>query len=95
MDREDSILDSAIDNPDEERYHTNAKPGLEGTSSADLSNRLLTIQEVCELLQVKKTYIYWLTHQNKIPHIKIQGILRFRQSAIDEWLESQEVRNAN
>jgi len=60
----------------------------EGEGSAD---RLLTVKEICELLQVKKTYLYWLTHQRKIPHIKIQGILRFRQSAIDRWLDSQEV----
>lgn len=56
---------------------------------------LLTIQEICELLKVKKTYIYWLTHQKKIPYIKMQGHLRFRQSDIDDWLSSQEVRDAN
>ena len=60
----------------------------EGEASVD---RLLTVQEICELLKVKRTYIYWLTHQRKIPYIKIQGILRFRQSAIDEWLSAQEV----
>ena len=58
-------------------------------------DRLLTIQEICELLKVKKTYIYWLTHQKKIPYIKMQGHLRFRQSDIDDWLISQEVRDAN
>ena len=58
-------------------------------------DRLLTIQEICEFLQVKKTYIYWLTHQKKIPYIKMQGHLRFRQSDIDDWLISQEVRDAN
>ena len=60
----------------------------EGEASVD---RLLTVQEICELLQVKRTYVYWLTHQRKIPYIKIQGILRFRQSAIDRWLSAQEV----
>ncbi len=58
-------------------------------------DRLLTVQEVCELLQVRKTYIYWLTHQKRIPHIKMQGHLRFRQSAIDDWLNLQEIRNAD
>ncbi|MFC1717776.1 helix-turn-helix domain-containing protein [Candidatus Poribacteria bacterium] len=64
-------------------------------STETILDRLLTIQEVCELLKVKKTYIYWLTHQRKIPYIKMQGHLRFRQSDIDEWLSSQEVRDAH
>ena len=93
MDREDSFGDSAIDNANGKRYHTNAKLGLEGMSSADLSSRLLTTQEVCELLKISKSYLYWLTHQKKIPHIKMQGHLRFRESAIDNWLREQEVRS--
>ena len=55
--------------------------------------RLLTIQEICELLRVPKSYVYYLTHNKKIPHFKINGHLRFRQSHIEEWLESQEVRS--
>ena len=83
--RIDNVVDeSTIDNVDENGYDSD---GTEG----EIIDRLLTVQEVCELLQVKRTYIYWLTYQRKIPHIKIQGILRFRQSAIDEWLDSQEV----
>ncbi len=53
--------------------------------------RLLTVQEISSLLGVKKSYVYYLTHQKKIPHMKINGHLRFRQSDIDEWLQSQEV----
>ena len=55
-------------------------------------DRLLTVQEISELLKVPKSYVYWLTHQKKIPHLKIQGHLRFRRAHIDEWLRSQEVR---
>ena len=53
--------------------------------------RLLTVQDISSLLGVPKSYVYWLTHQKKIPHLKIHGHLRFRQSDIDEWLRSQEV----
>ncbi len=91
MQREDNILDSVIDNANGKHYHTDTKPGLEGVNSAAKTDRLLTTQEVCELLKVSKTYIYWLTHQRKIPYIKMQGHLRFRQSDIDEWLMSQKV----
>ena len=56
-------------------------------------DKLLTVQEICELLKVKKSYVYWLTYQRKIPFIKMMGHLRFRKSATDEWLSSQEIRN--
>jgi excisionase family DNA binding protein len=56
------------------------------------TEKLLTVQEICELLKVPKTYIYWLTHKRQIPFIKMMGHLRFRQSEIDAWLESKEVR---
>ena len=74
-----------IDNIEQSGYHCTV------TESASAIDRLLTIQEVSELLNVKETYIYWLTHQKKIPHIKMQGHLRFRKSVIDEWIASQEV----
>lgn len=89
MSREDDILDSTIDNEDVRHYDRDTKPGLEGVKSA--VDRLLTTQEVCELLKVSKSYLYWLTHQKRIPYIKMQGHLRFRQSDIDEWLMSQKV----
>ena len=79
---------NTIDKVDCKDYDGGGITGTEGEASVD---RLLTVQEICELLQAKRTYVYWLTHQRKIPYIKIQGILRFRQSAIDRWLDSQEV----
>ena len=79
---------SGIDSTIVNSYNT----GNKGTESASAIDRLLTVQEVCELLSVKEAYIYWLTHQKKIPHIKMQGHLRFRKSVIDQWIESQEVR---
>ena len=61
--------------------------------SVDINlERLLTVQDISSLLGVKKSYVYHLTYQKKIPHIKINGHhLRFRQSDIDKWLQSQEV----
>ena len=61
--------------------------------SVDLKiDRLLTVQDISSLLGVKKTYVYNLTYRKKIPHLKIHGHLRFRQSDITEWLQSQEVQ---
>jgi excisionase family DNA binding protein len=56
-------------------------------------NKLLTPQEVADLLQVKKATIYQWTHQGFIPHIKIRkNVLRFRQDRVMEWLEKRSVK---
>ena len=88
----DHIRDSVIDNVSGSDYHSGIPGDGENTSIA--RNKLLTIQEICELLKVSKTYIYSLTSQKKIPHIKMHGHLRFRQSAIDEWLRAKEIHDA-
>lgn len=54
-------------------------------------DRLLTIAEICDLLHVKRSFIYSLTRARKIPYIRIQGLLRFRLSAIESWLAEREV----
>lgn len=97
MGKRDNVSNSALDDLSGNDYDHNGNLGSEGEklSAVGKLDRLLTIQEVCKLLQVKKTYVYWLTYQKKIPHIKMQGHLRFRESAIDEWLKSQEVCNAD
>lgn len=56
--------------------------------------KLLTVQEISSLLSVPKSYVYYLTHCKRIPHLKINGHLRFRQSDIsdiEDWLQKQEV----
>ena len=90
----DDIRDSVIDNVGGSDYHSGISGDGENVSIGLRKDKLLTVQDICELLKVSKTYIYWLTHQKKIPHIKMQGHLRFRQSAIDKWLKSQEIHDA-
>ncbi len=66
--------------------------GVKSMSVQVEADKLLTGQEIRELLKVKKSYVYWMTYQKKTPYIKMMGHLRFRKSAIDEWLNSQEIR---
>jgi excisionase family DNA binding protein len=37
-------------------------------------------------LNVKHSYIYRLTSEDRIPYIKIGGQLRFNQEQIEKWL---------
>lgn len=47
---------------------------------------LLTIKDMVSQLQVKDKTIYAWAAQGKIPALKINGVLRFESSAIDQWL---------
>ena len=57
--------------------------------------RLLTVEDVCELFQFKKSYLYALTSENRIPHFKIGGFLRFRLSELEAWLAEKAKGNGN
>lgn len=92
----DSDVDSTIDNSAMTDYHSDILGLGDVNVSVDTKlEKLLTVQEISELLNVPKSYVYWLTHQKKIPHLKIQGHLRFRQSHIEAWLRSQEVSDVS
>lgn len=49
-------------------------------------NKLLTAQEVADLLSVGKKTIYQLKASGQIPYIKIGGIIRFDREQIEKWL---------
>ena len=48
-------------------------------------NKLLTPDEVADLLKVKKSTIYSWTHLEYIPHIKLGNRLRFKEADIRAW----------
>lgn len=58
--------------------------------------KLLTIDEVSELLQIPKGSLYNLVHEGRIPHLKIgRGRLRFRERALEKWLQQNEQQEKN
>ena len=48
--------------------------------------KLLTIKQICEILQVSRSTVYEWVHIGFIPHYKYPGGLRFRESEVDRWL---------
>lgn len=48
----------------------------------------LSIDEVCELVDLSKQTVYTMTHKKSIPHIKKGGKLLFNRLEIIAWLES-------
>jgi excisionase family DNA binding protein len=54
--------------------------------------KLLTVEELGELIQVSPKTIYQWTHTGFIPHYKFRKGLRFRQADIEEWLRRKKRR---
>jgi excisionase family DNA binding protein len=54
-----------------------------------LMEKLLNINQLSELLQVKKSTVYSWVHTGRIPYVKVNGALRFKEGAIYNWIENQ------
>jgi excisionase family DNA binding protein len=51
--------------------------------------KLLTVDDLAELLQFKRQSIYNLVHKGKIPFIKVGNALRFNVSDIEKYLNTE------
>ena len=51
----------------------------------------LNIEQLMQILPLKKSRIYYLTHIGGIPHHKIGQTLLFREDEILEWMQSNKV----
>jgi excisionase family DNA binding protein len=54
---------------------------------ASLSEQLLTVQEMCELFQVARGFVY--RHAKEMGAVNVGSHLRFRRSDVNRWIESQ------
>ena len=52
--------------------------------------RLLTVEELSQKLQVGKSTIYRWVHFDYIPHVKLGTAVRFSESTVEKWLKSKE-----
>ena len=66
--------------------NTNAT-GQNDLTSSSFSERLMTADEVAEYVGLTRETIYEWAKDNRIPHLKLNGELRFRRSALDAWME--------
>ncbi len=51
-------------------------------------DRLMTTDELCEYLKVKRDWVYQQRYAGTIPYLKSGGKLCFRKSEIDEYLKN-------
>jgi len=53
--------------------------------------KLLTVVQMADHLQVKPSTIYQWTHQGFIPHVKLGNRIRFKISQVEKWLEEKSI----
>ena len=49
-------------------------------------DELMTPEEVCALLRIKKQRLYEWVHFKQIPYVKVGRFLRFSSGALRQWL---------
>ncbi len=53
-------------------------------------DKLLTADEVADLMRVTRARIYAETRRNAIPHLRLGRYVRYRRSAIEAWMQAVE-----
>jgi excisionase family DNA binding protein len=53
-------------------------------------DRLLTVEEVADWLQVKPRTIYQWVHEGYIPVLKLGSLVRFDQASVANWLKKRQ-----
>lgn len=56
--------------------------------------RLLTVDEVAERLGVTRDWVWAQARSGRIPHVRLGRYRRFREEAIEQWLEDLERESA-
>jgi excisionase family DNA binding protein len=54
------------------------------------ASRLLTAEDVAEIIGMRVDYVYALSRRGQIPHLRFGRTLRFRAEAIEAWLGAAE-----
>jgi excisionase family DNA binding protein len=55
----------------------------------EIDHEVLTVKEICDLLQVHQTTVYKLVRQGRIPSFQIGTDWRFRKDLIERWMAEQ------
>jgi excisionase family DNA binding protein len=55
-------------------------------TATDSNDDLLTASEVASLLRMTSGWVYAETRANRIPHMRLGRYVRYRRSAIEQWM---------
>jgi excisionase family DNA binding protein len=51
-------------------------------------DELLSLTDVCQRYGISKWTVYQWTSKGLIPHLKLTGVIRFREQDLKKWEES-------
>jgi len=54
-----------------------------------IMEKLITVKDLSEWLQVSKSTVYQWTHAEFIPHYKMPKGVRFKPSEVEKWLQKR------
>ncbi|MBL7131477.1 MAG: helix-turn-helix domain-containing protein [Candidatus Omnitrophica bacterium] len=57
--------------------------------------KLLTVKQLSEIIQVSPKTVYYWAHIGYIPHIRFPKGIRFSERAVFQWLNKRAVRGRN
>ena len=58
--------------------------------SNDDRDKLLTADDVADLMRVTRAWVYAETRRNALPHLRLGRYVRYRRSAIEAWMRTIE-----
>ena len=59
------------------------------SEKADITDRLMRVEEVAEMLQLAPSTVYRLAAEGLMPSLKVCGVRRFSRKTILNWLETK------
>ncbi len=59
-----------------------------------MDDRLMSIKELAEYLQLDLSTLYLWSQQGEIPAMKVGRVWRYRRSEVDDWLDRRRNRPA-
>jgi excisionase family DNA binding protein len=59
-------------------------------SESSAMKKLMTAQQVADLLEVDPSWVYQETRVGRLPHVRLGRYRRFRLGAIERWIEDHE-----
>lgn len=72
------------------RKRTQKQPdGQAPTDQPAVLEKLLTVSDVADLLQVSRVLVYQLMYSQGLPSMKIKGARRFRPADVQAWINRQ------
>jgi excisionase family DNA binding protein len=57
-----------------------------------MKDQYMSVTDVCDLLNLKKNFVYKLVNEGKLPHLRFEKLIRIRRSDVDIWITQNMVK---